>query len=84
MGDKRRCCWFRSTVVHLDSLLVVGSTSSSNINVAAYSIYGLGNLGVAHPNAIECLRLLIMSPRRMDENPRIDTRVHFDPTTTGL
>ncbi len=46
---------------------IVRSTSSSNINVAAHSIYGLGNLGVAHPNVIECLSLLVMSPKRTDE-----------------
>lgn len=61
--------------LHLSILCwIVRSTSSSNINVAAHSIYGLGNLGVAHPNVIECLRLLVMSPRRIDESPYVSLR----------
>jgi hypothetical protein len=53
---------------------IVQSTSSPNINVAAHSIYGLGNLGAPHQEAIECLGRLVTSDRRSNEHEHVSLR----------
>lgn len=53
---------------------LVQCTSSRNLNVAAYSIYGLGNLRALHPEATECLCGLVTSNRRYDDHKHVSLR----------
>ncbi|MCY3005157.1 MAG: hypothetical protein NTV29_04160 [Planctomycetota bacterium] len=53
---------------------ILQSTSSRNINVAALSIYGLGNLGVSNPESTDCLRRLVTSERRGNEHEHVSIR----------
>lgn len=76
MGDIVGAMGFDSeNALHVSILnWTVKSTASSNSRVAAYSIYGLGNLGVRHPDAIECLARLVTSDRRIDEHECVSLR----------
>jgi hypothetical protein len=53
---------------------IIQSTSSSNSNVAAHSIYGMGNLGVSNPETVGCLGCIVTSERRNNEHEHVSLR----------
>ena len=61
--------------LHLSILKwLVRLTSSSNPNVAALSIYGLGHLKSTLPEAVNCLQLIILTEPRAKEHPEVTLR----------
>ena len=61
--------------LHLSILKwLVRLTSSSNPNVVALSIYGLGHLKSTHPDALGCLQSIVLSEPRVKEHPEITLR----------